>query len=424
MDGIITFPKGFLWGASSSSYQIEGGNRASALWDWEVKKKWERSGEAANSWENFDQDVACLKQLNLNAYRFSIEWSRIEPEPGRYDEVALARYAGWVKRLSEEGIRPFVCFHHFSEPAWFLKRHPKGWADPAAIGTFTRYVAKAAPALLPWVSDWVVFNEPMVFLVGSYGMGMFPPGRRMLTNVHKTFIPVLVRHLAAATIETAALLRRLQRSASVGVAHHVSALEPASAGDESAVQDWDWFMHRNFLDQTAVYLDYLGINYYTRIFVHRTWVPFMPMRVIPGYAEFEKGVTPLLFRLLGGRRGRAPRTAMGWEVVPEGFGKVVHDLWRDYRKPVFILENGVAPPDGASDGARRESFLRQHLASLAGAISRGAEVKGYFHWTLVDNWEWGSYRPRFGLFSRDRKKSPGADLYAQIAKTGELPVAR
>jgi beta-glucosidase len=420
VDGIITFPRGFLWGASTASYQNEGGNTRSALWDWEAKKKWERSADAADAWNRFDEDLAIIQSLHLNAYRFSLEWSRVEPEPGRFDEQALARYAEWARKLKEAGIRPFVCFHHFSEPAWLLKKHPKGWADAETVKTFMAYVRKAAPFLQDWVSDWVVFNEPMPFLIASYGAGFFPPGRFMLTNPHKVFIPVVVRNMAAATVEAAQYLHGLQKGAKVGIAHHVTALEPAATGDDSAVRDWDWFFHRNFLDQTAVYLDFLGVNYYTRVFVHRTWLPFFPMGVIPGYAEFEKGLTPLGFRLLGGRRGKLPRTAMNWEVAPEGFGKVVYDLWRDYRKPVLVLENGLAE----SKDAQREPFLRAHLASLAGAMSRGADVRGYFHWTLLDNWEWGSFKPKFGLYTRDRKKSSGADFYAQVAKTGELRVAR
>lgn len=405
-----------MWGASTASYQVEGGNARSAFWDWEVKKGWERSGDAARSWELFEKDLSCLKALNLNAYRFSVEWSRIEPEPGRFDEGALARYAGWARRLKEEGLRPFVCFHHFSEPAWLLRGHPKGWLDPEVRVRFLAFVEKTASALKDAVEDWIVFNEPMVFLVSGYGMGHFPPGRWMFTDIHKEFNPVLVKNFCRAHNEAYELLHRLQAEANVGIAHHISALEPAAPGDEKAVADWDWFMHRHFLDLTKDHMDFMGINYYTRIFVHKSRVPFLPMGVVPGYAEFEQGVTPFVFRLLGGRRGGRPRTGMNWEVFPEGLGDVVRQFWADYQKPICITENGMA----SAPGVDRGDFLRSHLESLAQAIRAGADVRGYFHWSLMDNYEWGSYKPKFGLFSRDRRPSQGSEYYAGVAKNGVL----
>lgn len=411
-----SFPKGFLWGASTASYQIEGGNDRSALWDWEKRRGWERSGQAARSWDLFEEDLKLLKFLNLNAYRFSLEWSRVEPSPGIYDKQALERYASWAKRLKEEGIRPFVCFHHFSEPAWLLREHPRGWLDPAVPKRYLSFVEKAAPYLIADVQDWVTFNEPMVFLTGAYGFRFFPPGRWMLTNVDREFNPVLVPSMAAAHNEAYRFLHRLQHGARVGIAHNIYALEPARPGEEAAVRAWDYFMHRNFLELTRACHDYLGINYYSRIFVSRSPVPFAPAGVIPGFAELEKGLTPFVFRLVGGRRDGLARSGMDWEIVPDAFGPLVLKFWQDYKKPVLIMENGMAEPSQMS----REDFLKGHLQSLGKAIADGADVRGYFHWSLIDNYEWGSYRPRFGLFTRDRKPANGADYYARVAKTGEL----
>ncbi len=415
-DAIITFPKDFLWGASTASYQIEGGNRLSALADWERRKGWEVCGDAAGSWERFGEDLACLKELKAGAYRFSVEWSRLQPEPDRFDEDALRTYAGWARRLRESGIRPFVTLHHFSEPAWLLKAHPRGWLDAAVGPRFLRFVERVASALREDVMDWVVLNEPMVFLVGAYGMRYFPPGKFMLTNVRGDFLKRLVPNFARAHNEAYKLLKRGQPAAQVGYAHHVTALEQASVGDDGAVADWDWFMHRHWLELTAGYFDFMGLNYYTRIFVHRSKLPFMPMGVVPGYAEFEHGVTPWVFRLLGGRRGARPRSGMGWEVVPEGLGRVVADMYRASGKPVYILENGIDDRDGTA----RDSFIRSHLTALAGAMREGADVRGYFHWSLLDNYEWGSYKPRFGLYDRQRRPAAGAELYREIAATGRL----
>lgn len=410
------FPKDFLWGASTAAYQIEGGNDRSALWDWEIRQGWERSGEAARSWELFEEDLKLIKALNLGAYRFSIEWSRVEPEPGRFDEKALERYAAWTRRLKEEGIRPFVCFHHFSEPAWLLKLHPRGWLDDSVRARFLSFVRKAAPALAAHANDWVTFNEPMVFLTGAYGFRFLPPGRWMLTNVEREFRPRLVPNLARAHNEAFEYLHELQSGARVGVAHNLYALEPARPGDGEAVAVWDRFMHRDFLDLTRGRHDYLGINYYSRIFVAKSPVPFAPAGVVPGYAELEQRLSRPLFRLVGGRRDGKPRSAMDWEIVPEAFGPLLHRFSKDYGLPIYVLENGMAEPSQIT----REQFLRDHLASLSAAIKAGGDIRGYFHWSLLDNYEWGSYRPRFGLYTRDRKPANGAEYYARVAKTGEL----
>jgi beta-glucosidase len=373
---------------------VEGGNDKSALWNWEIRKGWERSAEAARSWDLFEEDLKCLKALGANAYRFSVEWSRLETSPGVFDEKALARYAGWVRRLREEGLVPMVCFHHFSEPAWLLEECPEGWQTEAPVALFTRFVEKTASALGA-VDDFLPFNEPNVFALGAYGAGIFPPGRlghpgRAMANLAKA-------HIAAA-----AVLKRLRPHCRVGVAQNVADL----TGDEKAAARWDEFMHLDFLDRVVGSLDFLGINYYTQI--HVSSVLGFPL---PGYAEVAAGLGPL-FGLLGGRRGPRQRTGMGWEVAPEGLENVVLKLWRRYKKPILITENGVADETGVD----RDAFIRDHCAALSRAMKQGAEVTGYLHWSLVDNWEWGSYKPRFGLFSRhDRAPRRGVEAFKELS---------
>ncbi len=413
----MSFPKSFLWGASTAAYQIEGGNARSALWDWERKKGWERSGEACRSWDLFDEDLKLIKALNLHAYRFSVEWSRVEPEPGRFDQSVIDRYVSWARKLGSEGIRPFVCLHHFSEPAWLLREHPEGWLDESVSGRFLTFATRVARALAPVVSDWVTFNEPMVFLAGAYGFHQFPPGRWMLTDPRKQFIPVVMPHMAAAHKRVYGMLHDLQPHANVGIAQNVAAVEPARPGDEAAAHTWDLFMHRSFIDMIRDSQDYLGLNYYTRIFVSKTRVPWMPLGTLPGYAELEKGLTWPVFKMLGGRRDGKPRTGMNWEVVPEAFGPLVLDYHKSYKKPIYIMENGMAEPSQIT----RTEFLRGHLSSLKSAMQAGADVRGYFHWSLLDNYEWGSYRPRFGLYTRARRPADGADFYAAVAASGEIP---
>jgi beta-glucosidase/6-phospho-beta-glucosidase/beta-galactosidase len=203
----------------------------------------------------------------------------------------------------------------------------------------------------------------------------------------------------------------------VGLAHHVAQLKPARPGDEEAVERWDWFQHRHFLELIEAHYDFLGINYYTRIFVGNTRLPFAPMGVLPGFAEVERALTPFIFRLLGGRRDGRPRTGMGWEVVPEGLEEVLLRYHRLCGKPLYVTENGMA----ATAGLSRAEFLSSHLASVGRAVAQGADVRGYFHWSLMDNYEWGSYRPRFGLFTRDRRPSEGSEFYAEVAGKGAFP---
>ncbi len=261
-------------------------------------------------------------------------------------------------------------------------------------------------------ADWVVFNEPMVYILLAYGVGRFPPGLGVWRGGWETLERLTVR-LAAAHNDCWRLIRRLQPGARVGVAHHVAAFEPARPGDAEAVERWDRFMHRGFLDATKDCLDFIGLNYYTRVFVSRSRLPGLP-GALPGYAELEAALGRPLFRLLGGRRGGRARGGTGWEVVPEGLGAAALRFWKDYGKPLWVTENGVADENGAD----REAFLRAHLASLAKAAAQGADLRGYLHWTLVDNYEWGTYRHRFGLFDRERRPKPGASFYAETARRG------
>lgn len=409
---IITFPRGFLWGVSTSSYQNEGGNQGSAFWDWEARQGWERSGEAARSWELFSEDLRLLRELGLTACRFSLEWSRVQPDPDRFDDEALGRYAQWARRLADHGIRPLVTLHHFSEPAWLLRRHPRGWLDDDVPERFLRFVERAVGSLGGAAADWVVFNEPMVHILLAYGVGRFPPGRSVWRGGWES-LPLLTARLAGTHNDCARLIRRLTPEARVGVAQHVSALAPARPGDEAAVERWDRFMHRDFIDGTKDCLDFIGLNYYTRIFVSSSRLPGLP-GALPGYAEIEAALTRPLFRFLGGRRGDRPRGGTGWEIVPEGLGAVALKFWKEYGKPLWITENGVSDETGAD----REGFLRAHLASLAQAAAQGVDLRGYLHWTLLDNYEWGSYRHRFGLFDRERRPKPGASFYGETARKG------
>ncbi|MBI3296807.1 MAG: glycoside hydrolase family 1 protein [Elusimicrobia bacterium] len=416
----MAFPKGFLWGCASSAYQVEGGNLRSNWAAWERRKGLAPCGAAANSWDLWREDLACLKALNANAYRFSVEWSRVEPHPGEFDQAALDRYTEMARALRQAGIRPIVTLHHFSEPAWLYERRPKGWLEDGPEEDFTRFVDRVVLALRGEVDDWITFNEPMVWLLSAYGLGRFPPGLHRIISLERNFIKNgLIDRVARAHRAAYLLIRGAIPKARVAIAQNVVDLEPARprVSDLEATQAWDRFMHRHLLDllKSSKTLDFIGLNYYTRIFVRGSRL--FPLGTMPCYRELEVLLGRPLFRLLGGRRGGRPETDMGWEIVPEGLGRVALSLWRAYGLPVFVTENGLA--DAAGD--RREAFLREHVAALAGAAAQGAELMGYLHWSLIDNYEWGDWGPRFGLFSVDRERgfrrdpAAGSKLFAELA---------
>ncbi|PCI36474.1 MAG: hypothetical protein COB53_09505 [Elusimicrobia bacterium] len=422
------FPDGFLWGASTSSYQVEGGNDNSAFVDWERRRRWQPCGTAADSWNRWREDLACLKELGANTYRFSVEWSRVQPTPMEFDESALERYAEMARAFKEAGIRPIICLHHFSEPAWLFERWPRGWMESGPADAFIQFADRVIRACRNDVSDWISFNEPMVWLLNAYALGHFPPGFHKIVTLERTFVQGgLIEHVLRAHREVHRMVHADIKGARVGIAQNVVDLEPARQGaaDLEALGRWDHFMHRHMLDlaNSAQTLDFIGLNYYTRIYVAKAWIPFFPLGVVPAYAELKQIVGELGMKLLGGRVGNRVRTDMDWEIVPEGLGRVALSLSKRYQLPILVTENGLADTSGNG----REAFLKSHLSSLQSAIDDGAHVTGYLHWSLLDNFEWGSYRPRFGLYRVDRTngfkrtKSSGADYFKKVIKNGAVP---
>jgi beta-glucosidase len=445
----LRFPKPFLWGASTASYQIEGGNDRSDLWDWERRKGWERSGAASNSWELWRRDVECLQELNANAYRFSIEWSRVFPEPGRVDEAVLRRYEQWIDALRGSGIQPIVCLHHWSQPSWFWKLHPKGWRDEAAIQSFLKFVEAVVLAFRAKVDHWMVFNEPMVQLAHRHVTGYFPPGEKSLWRLDMN--PLALREAVRGTVNAHRLafelIRRLDtvdadgdgKPCVIGVAHNIAHVEPARdvPEDQQAALQWDQFFHWNFLDglvhgkmdldldgepETVVgqgaTLDYVGVNYYTRVFVRHA--PLRgTMKALPLYLELgaQLGKLEPILWWLGAWKADRPRDDMGKEIYPEGLLPVLRAVHARYKLPVMITENGIAD----ERNKLREVYLLGHLMQLSKAAEE-MPVLGYLHWSLLDNYEWGSFKPRLGLYrveygdAHRRELTPGGKLYRELIR--------
>lgn len=412
------FPKGFLWGTASAAHQNEGNNRNNNWWAWENEPgriiDGTTSGLACDWWGGrWQEDFDRAKESGQNAHRLSIEWSRVQPAPDRWDESALDRYREIVRGLTERGLTPMVTLHHFSDPLW-LTEH-SGWENEKLANYFEVYVGKVVEALKEYVNLWITINEPNVFVAYSYLYGHFPPGENDLMAAVKVMTNQARAHAMAYHT-----IHNLQTTSRVGIATNYTPIIPAKrlspfdrmiAGIQSnlfnefipmavtsGVLRFPLWSKR--MPEAKNTLDFLGINYYTR-----------------EYVAFDLRKAKELF----GRRFLSPdaeHSDTGYLAnEPEGlFDAIKWGL--KFRLPMMITENGL---DDAKDRLRPR-YLAQHIHQLWRAINFNYPVKGYFHWTLVDNFEWDrGWTQRFGLWALDndtqaRIKRPSADLYAEICR--------
>lgn len=389
----------FLWGAATSSHQVEGNNRLNDWWQWEQSGHVpESSGRACEQYERYEDDFCLASGLGHTAHRFSLEWSRLEPSPGRFDPEAFAHYRRVLESLHRHGMVPVVTLHHFTLPLWFSEKG--GWECEDAPECFARYVRRAAAELGEFVSIWITLNEPLVQIFHGYIRGVWPPGKQSLSAGLTALRHMLQAHVKAYSI----LHRTLCHPVQISIAKHMIAYSPCREGNLPDVftAGWrSWLFNRlviesllsgflfvpgifcEFLERERT-LDFIGLNYYTRHFVR-----------FPGISAAESvgAVCDFKHHSAAGRE----TSDLGWEVNPEGFHSVL-TLCGRFRLPVIICENGIA----TSDDARRERFLRSHLEEMERARREGVDIRGYFHWSLVDNFEWAEgFAPRFGLIGVD-----------------------
>ncbi|MEO6027984.1 MAG: glycoside hydrolase family 1 protein [Candidatus Binatia bacterium] len=420
MDAPLEFPAAFRWGAATAAHQIEGDCRNNHWWAWEQEgghiADGSVSGAACDHWNRVIADADLVRSLGHNAHRLSIEWSRIEPTEGEIDHAALEHYRRELTVLRERGIAPSVTLHHFTNPLWMQRQG--GWENPRSPEWAARYTERAVAALRGLVDVWWTINEPMVVAVAGYVSGMHPPCVRDPNRA-----VVVARHLLMAHARMAAAVRAADPGAPVGIVKHMpdfEPLDPDSAGDRGAAEAEDWFMNGCFLESLARGTvlppfgdgevvaglagssDVIGLNYYSRVRASSL--------LEPG----GLGARP--------RPGEQPEiTDMGWEVHPEGLRRSLVRL-AAYGRPLYVTENGIATTD---DEARRR-YLVRHLVAVHAAMSEGADVRGYFHWTLYDNFEWAEgYRPRFGLVAIDRatlqrRPRPSASLYREVISANAI----
>lgn len=422
----LAFPAGFRWGVATASHQYEGGNTNN--WSrWEETGHTgtgERSGLACDWWAHAERDFDLAQRLGLNALRLSLEWSRIEPRQGAWDGAALARYREMLRGLRERGLEPMVTLHHFTHPLWFEDRG--GFLAPDAVECFERYAARVVGELGDLCDLWCTVNEPNVYAVMGYHAGIFPPG-------HKAEPQHMLRAQATMARAHAAAYRAIhatQPQARVGWAHAYNTFDPATEGAPldglvASLQDVvfnDFFpravktgkalfpISRIVGDLSAVRgtCDFVGVNTY-----YRDRVAFDLRR--PGELFGRRLTRP------DAPRGDAGAVSTTGEVYPQGILRAATRA-AELGKPVYITENGVADREDRI----RPWLLVTAVQAVHDALERGIDLRGYYHWSLVDNFEWADgWSMRFGLVALDPKTQertprPSATLYGEIARANAL----
>jgi len=415
------FPRGFLWGTATAAHQVEGNNTNNQWWKWEQEGHTQGTSGLATDWwgGRWKEDFDRAAEGRQNAHRMSVEWSRIQPTPDTWDEDALERYRTMLRGLRERGMTPMITLHHFSDPLWFYEMD--GWEYEKAVLLFEKFVRKTVEALKEYCTLWCTINEPNVYALSGYVAGDFPTKHRGLRVAMHVMANMLKGHAAAYRA-----IHEIQREARVGFAHHhrpMISKHPWSPLDRLMRKlRYDAFNMAfpsglstgtmrspvgNFqVPEAKGTQDFLGLNYYS---VDTISFHLGKPRELFSYSEFPIDADLSTNKFIAN--------------VPTGLFETIKWAVRTYPNlPILITENGV---EDSEDSLRRR-YLAQHIHQMWRAVNFNWPVKGYFHWTLVDNFEWErGWTQRFGLWGLDvetqkRIKRPSADLYAEICKENGL----
>ncbi len=374
-----------LWGSSISSYQAEGDNYNADWWLFDNGK----SGKASYFWYKWKEDVKLLKELGQNAFRFSIEWSRIFKTDKEIDYTSLDVYKRIVDELLNYNIEPILTIWHFTNPSWFYKKG--GWLLKENKNYFLDYVELIGKNFEN-VNYFVVLNEPNVYAFKSYLEGSWPPQEKNLMKAFK-----VLNNLKNAYIDAYKLLKNPRRQ--ISIAQNIIIFRPYRIYNPinviSAILNNKLF-NFYFLDKVKKFLDFVGVNYYTRVFV----------KFFSNFVYKEN----------------AQKNCLGWEIYPKGLYEVCKVVYRRYKKPIIITENGIC----TNNDYQRISFIKEHVSYLKKAIAEGIKILGYMYWSFLDNYEWAEgFEPRFGIVEVDyktgeRKVRPSGYFYKEIIKEGVL----
>jgi beta-glucosidase len=402
------FPKGFLWGAATAGHQVEGNNINSDMWLLEHVKPTifvEPSGDACDHYHRYTDDIKLLAGLGLNSYRFSIEWSRIEPEQGAFSRAELEHYRRMLAACHENNVTPMVTFNHFTVPRWFAALG--GWENKVADELFARYCERAAKHLGDLIAFATTFNEPNIPALLSWtklpipaGLldGMLAQAAHAVGSDRFSFFVLtspekVTDNLIAAHHRGLAAIKSGPGKYGVGVT--LSMQDEQAVGPDSRRDEKRAAIYGRWLE-AASKSDFVGVQTYTRSRVGKD-----------GNLPVEPG---------------AEVTQMGWEFYPEALEQTIRYAAAEARVPVYVTENGIA----TEDDARRIEYIKRALAGVQNCLKDGIDVRGYIHWSLIDNFEWFSgYRPKFGLVAVDRETQkrtvkPSARFLGGVARHNSL----
>jgi len=424
-EAAIHFPRGFLWGTATASHQVEGNNTNNNWYAWENTPgkivEGQKAGLACDWWGGrWKEDFDRAQLSGQNAHRFSIEWSRVQPKPDEWDESALDKYLEMVRDLTKRGTTPLVTLHHFTDPLWLAEMG--GWENPKTPKLFSVFVRKVVTVLKDYVNLWVTINEPNVYIMGGWVEGTFPPGKKDLGLAMKVYANMVLGHAAAYHA-----IHELQPEAQVGIAINYRSLQPSRAWmplDKVLCNIQSQLFNNAFigaltngkldlvfkkitLPEAVKTQDFVGVNYYSRDLV-----------------KFDLGAE----NILSGTRSFPPGAELsstGFIAnVPGGMFESLHWAHR-FNLPILVTENGV---EDALD-TLRPRYMVEHLHQVWRAANFNWRIKGYFHWSLVDNFEWErGWTQRFGLWglnpeTQERIRRPSVDLYAEICHENGLSSA-
>ena len=414
----VNFPETFAWGVATASHQIEGGNTNN--WSqFENANDLQRSGDACEHWDRWECDFDLIENLGVNHYRFSLEWSRIELCEGEWNDTAIEQYSNMIDNLISRNIEPMVTLHHFSHPIWFEDKG--GFANAENVDYWIRFSEKMYSVLGNRVKWWCTINEPAVFASMGYVLGEFPPGKRSFKLTRAVARNMMVAH--------ARCYRALKsmpggESAQIGLVKNINIFDPyrrwnlvhwfqAKLLDEMFNRCWIRGLKTGkFRAPSSIFSskieglkdssDFIGVNYYT----HLLTTPFMPTTV---------EIDPLI-------RPWETRTDFRYPMYAEGLHRSFH-MVKGLNLPIYVTENGVADDD---DDMRPE-HVRRHLWLTSQAIQEGLDIRGFFHWSLMDNFEWAEgYTQRFGLYhvnydTQERTLKESGKLYADYVTGLVMP---
>jgi len=426
------FPENFIWGTATAGHQVEGNNHASNWWAWEQQglvRDGSTSGVSVDYWNRFEEDHTLMNTLGFQAFRLGIEWARIEPEPGRFDEDVTAHYHRILQSLRKHNIKICLTINHWVLPQWIAEQHD--WLNPKTIQDFLSFAEHLLNEFGMYPDWWVTLNEPMVPSIAGNLLHEHPPQRhswkayravsRALLKAHAELYHLIHRKVPKAPDGTPTM---------VGVAQAYPHLEPwgssgpaglyeklaTSIGQRLAFDAWDRAIQtgnyhplHGFGRVTGLKdsYDYCGINYYFRMSLrydktHKAFWHIDPDGIPPGIGQ----------------------TQMGWQIYPEGIYHVIKQVWERFRKPILILENGIAD----DTDVQRPAYILDHLEQIHRAISEGIPVQAYFYWSYIDNFEWREgYAKKFGLIATapsdpllKRHPRPSAQLYSDIIRANGI----